>query len=111
MTAVVGCVDMTVGSAISWDGVDFSGCFCSKEYTETYIPKQVIFNGNVTVVIWQDNSKTIVRCSDDEKFSEEVGFAEALAKKVFGSRSAFLKIVENAYRQPENKVKKKEDNA
>jgi hypothetical protein len=81
------------------------------KYVETYIPKQVIFNGKTTIVLWQDESKTTVHCSEDEPFSEEIGFAEALAKKVFGSRSAFLKIVENAYRQPEKKVKKKEDNA
>lgn len=72
---------------------------------DDYVPDHVIFNDRTTVVIWKDGSKTIVRCADNEPFIEEVGFAECVVKKLYGSRANFLKIVENAYRQPPKKVK------
>lgn len=68
-------------------------------------PKQVIFNNETTVVVWQDGSKTIVNRSGDDKFTEEVGVAMCYMKKLFGDRSKFLKLVEKAYRQPERKHK------
>jgi hypothetical protein len=76
------------------------------KYVEDYVPKQVIFNDRTTIVIWKDNSKTVVRCADGEKFSEEIGLAEAIVKKLYGgNRSKFLRLVEGAYRQPEPKKK------
>ena len=78
----------------------------SPKYVEDYVPKQVIFNDRTTVVIWKDNSKTVVRCAEGEKFSEEIGLCEAIVKKVYGgNRSKFLRLVEGAYRQPEPKKK------
>ena len=69
------------------------------------VPEQVIFNNRTTVVIWKDGSKTIVKCAEGEPFIEEVGFAECVVKKLYASRANFLRIVENAYRQPVKKAK------
>jgi hypothetical protein len=71
--------------------------------------KQLIFreDSKTTIVIWKDNTKTIVKSSQDEEFIPEVRFAEALAKKIYGSRNAFLRVVENAYHQPVRKVVEK----
>jgi hypothetical protein len=63
------------------------------------VVESVIFNNPYTIVNWEDGTKTIVRCAEDEKFVEEVGFLAALGKKVFGTRGAYLKIVEDAHRQ------------
>ena len=67
--------------------------------------EKVIFNPPATVVIWNDGTKTVVKAkesgrkkSDKDAFSEEYGLAMAIAKRYFGSRSAFLKAVENAKR-------------
>lgn len=66
---------------------------------------KVIFNPPATVVIWGDGTKTVVKAkesgrkkSDKDAFSEEYGLAMAIAKRYFGSRSAFLKAVDNAKR-------------
>lgn len=65
---------------------------------------KVIFNPPATVVMWGDGAKTVVKAKtsgkkkDQDKFSEEIGLAMAIAKRYFGSRSAFLKAVENAKR-------------
>jgi len=68
-----------------------------------FIPKQIIVNNKTVVCIWKDGSKTKVTCSDDDVFTVEAGVAHAIAKKIFGSRSAFLRAVEKAYVQlPKN---------
>lgn len=66
---------------------------------------KVIFNPPATIVLWTDGIKTVVKAkesgrkkSDKDAFSEEYGLAMAIAKRYFGSRSAFLKAVENAKR-------------
>lgn len=65
---------------------------------------KVIFNPPATIVLWTDGTKTVVKAKetgkkkDKDKFSEEYGLAMAIAKKFFGSRSAFVKAVENAKR-------------
>jgi len=56
---------------------------------------KVIFNDPVTVIIWEDGSKTLVRCSDDEAYDEHAGLAMCIAKKFFGSKNQFDKTVEN----------------
>ncbi len=66
--------------------------------------EKVIFNPPATIVLWSDGTKTVVKTKETgkkkekDKFSEEYGLAMAIAKKFFGSRSAFTKAVENANR-------------
>ena len=47
--------------------------------------KRVIFNGPATIVFWNDNTKTIVKCMKDEEFDEEKGIAMAFMKKLYGT--------------------------
>jgi len=58
-------------------------------------PKQIIAreDSKTTVLIWEDNSKTLVRCSEDEDFVLEFGVAMAIVKKIFGSRNGFMKFI------------------
>lgn len=81
------------------------------ECTNRYLPKTLVFDPPYTIVHWNDGTKTIVKCKEDEQFVEEVGFASALMKKIFGERNKYLKIVENAHRVKKNKKvrKQKED--
>jgi hypothetical protein len=60
--------------------------------------RQIIFQpkDKVTVILWGDNTKTIVKCTKDDEFVPEVGVAEAIAEKYFGSRAKFTKEVEKA---------------
>lgn len=46
--------------------------------------ERVIFNGPATIVFWSDNTKTIVKCMEGEKFDEEKGIAMAFMKKMYG---------------------------
>lgn len=56
--------------------------------------KKVIFQGTHTVVIWEDDEKTIVNCFD-EAFDQEKGLAMAILKR-FISRADFNRLIENA---------------
>lgn len=55
--------------------------------------KKVIFSKPATVVIWGDNTKTVVKCADGEEYSEEVGLAMCIAEKYCGNYSQFKKVV------------------
>lgn len=50
--------------------------------------KKVIYSGPCTIVIWADDSKTIVRCQDGDTYSKEVGLLMCLAKKVWGTNAS-----------------------
>jgi hypothetical protein len=51
------------------------------EYKSMNNFKKVIFNEPATIIIWDDNSKTIVKCKDGEVFDKEKGFLMAYFQK------------------------------
>jgi len=80
--------------------------YCPPE--SSYIPKQITYSGKTTIVFWQDGTKTVVKCAENEEFVPEIGVAEAIAEKVFGSRNQFLKAVKRGYRQPATENEKQQ---
>ena len=54
-------------------------------------PERVVRNGPALVVFWQDGTKTVVKCHDEE-FDAEKGLAMALARKLWG-RSQTMRYV------------------
>lgn len=54
--------------------------------------KRVIYNDPATIVLWDDGTKSVVKCMDGEPFEKFAGFCAALAKKVFGSTSKAKKV-------------------
>lgn len=59
-----------------------------------YIPeiKVVHFNNPMTIVIWEDGTKTMVKCQDDDVYSEEIGLAMCISKKAFGNKGNFNEV-------------------
>ena len=59
-----------------------------------YLPeiKNVKFDGPATIVFWADGTKTVVKCQDGDDYSEEVGLAMCIVKKVFGNKSKYNDI-------------------
>ena len=53
--------------------------------------KRVIFSDPCTIVIWNDGTKTIVRCTD-EKFDKEKGLAMCIAKKSLGNKGKYYDV-------------------
>ncbi len=54
--------------------------------------KKVIFNNPATVVIWADNSKTIVKSQPGDTYIPEVGLAMAIVKKVYGNKGNYNNV-------------------
>lgn len=57
--------------------------------------KKVIFSNSVTIVLWKDGTKTIVRCQDGETFDPEKGLGMAFMKKAFGNKGNYFDKVRN----------------
>lgn len=71
-------------------------------------PKRVIFNNPATVVIWGDDSKTVVKCAPDAVFNEYAGFCAAVAKKIFGTNNGIRRAA-GLPKEKRNKVKENEN--
>ena len=54
--------------------------------------EKVIFNNPATIVLWNDGTKTTVKCSERDEYSEEVGLAMAISKKAFGNKGNFNEV-------------------
>lgn len=63
----------------------------STKKTTFYIPniKKVIFNDPATIVLWSDNTKTVVK-AENEAFDKEKGLAMAISKKALGNKGKYF---------------------
>lgn len=50
---------------------------------------KVIFNEPATIVLWSDNTKTVVKCQEGDTYSKELGLALCIAKMYLGNQSNF----------------------
>lgn len=74
--------------------LDFTKVFCSY-YSPTSIPcyvtpsiRKVVFNDPATIVFWDDDTKTVVKCSN-EIYDPEKGLAMAISKKALGNNGHY----------------------
>ena len=49
----------------------------------------VIFNDPATIIKWSDDTKTVVKCQNGDRFDPEKGLVMAIAKKYYGNKGAF----------------------
>ena len=66
-----------------------------KRYKEKRLPKlkNIDFQPPLTVAIWDDGTKTFVKCFGDEEFDPEKGAAMAIAKKFLGNNYHYADII------------------
>ena len=59
------------------------------------LPKieKVIFNNPATIVIWADDTKTVVKAQNDELFDPEKGLAMAITKKALGNEGNYFDTI------------------
>ena len=50
--------------------------------------KNVIFNNPATIVMWEDGTKTIVKCGEGDAYDPEKGLAMAIVKKALGTNKS-----------------------
>ena len=54
--------------------------------------KHVIFNPPATIIIWDDGTKTVVKCGDNDIYDPEKGMATAICKKTFGNKGNYYNV-------------------
>ena len=64
-----------------------------KFFTDFTYPKRIIVNGRATIVIWEDGTKTVVKCMEGTTPDVYSGFTAALAKRVYGSNTQIKKFL------------------
>lgn len=57
------------------------------------MPNDVIFNGPATIVLWNDGTKTVVKCQPGDTFSYEVGLMAAMLKRYMGNDNTYNKVL------------------
>ena len=72
-----------------------------------YGVKEIIYNDAATIVYWTDDTKTVVKCNENDEYSEYAGFVAAVAKKMYGGANAINRLIDskkvirgNSLRQP-----------
>lgn len=72
--------------------------------------KQVIFNDPATVVVWWDDTKTVVKCQKGDTFDKEKGLAMAICKRLYGNESNFNNLIKKWTEPKVKKVEEKPEN-
>lgn len=68
--------------------------------------KKVHFNDPVTVVIWADGTKTVVRAQNDEAYDPEKGLAMAISKKALGNKGDYYDVFKEHLPKKEEEAEK-----
>lgn len=55
--------------------------------------KKVVYNPPATIVFWDDNTKTVVQCRENDSFDPEKGLAMAITKKALGNKHEYYNVV------------------
>lgn len=70
--------------------------------------KKVVFNDPATIVFWQDDTKTVVKCAEGESYDPEKGMMAAITKKAFGNLGNYYNQIKK-WLPEDTKVEKSED--
>lgn len=54
---------------------------------------RVIVNGPATIVFWNDGTKTVVKCGEDETWDDEKAIAMAVLKRLYGNKGAYFDLI------------------
>lgn len=54
---------------------------------------KVIFNPPATIVLWNDDTKTVVKTQNGEVFDPEKGLAMAISKKALGNKGNYFEQI------------------
>lgn len=70
-------------------------------------PKKIIISedARVTVVLWTDGTKTVVKCSDADTYDPYTAYCAAFAKKCYGTNSQLKKTIEKFTVYQDTKMK------
>lgn len=64
---------------------------------KSFLPavKSVIYNNPATIVMWDDGTKTVVKCRGGDTYSPHIGLAMCVTKKAMGNRKGYDSLFAN----------------
>lgn len=62
------------------------------EHSDEFGIVDVIYNAPATIVMWDDGSKTVVRCQDGDIYNPETGLAMCIIKRIFGNDGSYNEL-------------------
>lgn len=57
------------------------------------LPENVIYHDPATIVFWDDETKTVVKCQPGDQFDPEKGLMAAMLKRYLGNDNTFNKVI------------------
>ena len=63
---------------------------CTELQNQRYSIKKVIFHDPATIVIWEDDTKTVVKCQPEDTYDKEKGLLLCYVKRMLGDTSRDL---------------------
>ena len=82
---------MSRGNGKTQYALELAKNYCG--YYFQFRPIKIIFNGPATIVLWNDGTKTVVKCQDGDTFDKEKGIALCFMKKSLGNKSNFNNMI------------------
>lgn len=67
--------------------------FSTNKTPNLYSIKKVIFNDPATIVMWEDGTKTVVKCQPEDYYDKVIGLLLCMAKKMYGNNGKFNDIL------------------
>jgi hypothetical protein len=55
--------------------------------------KKAIFNDPATIVFWDDGTKTVVKCGEDDTYDKEKGLALCYMKRLFDNKGRYNEVL------------------
>lgn len=74
--------------------VDYNG-ISRRNNMMKYGVKEIIYHDAATIVYWTDGTKTVVKCNENDEYSEYAGFVTAVAKKMYGGANAINRLIDS----------------
>ena len=71
--------------------------------------KKVIFNDPATIIIWFDDSKTVVKCGEGDVYDPEKGMAMAIAKRFLGDKGNYYEVFKKWLPEDHEDIPKKKE--
>lgn len=71
--------------------------------------KKVIFNDPATIILWQNNDKTVVKCGKHDNYDPEKGLAMAIAKYALGNKGNYYELFDKYLPEDYKKAETKDD--
>ena len=97
-------------SLVEFDELD-EECFelvspIKKKVSYSHGIRKVIFNAPATIVLWTDNTKTVVKCGKNDTYDLEKGLALCIAKKYLGNEGNYNNVFKEWLPEPEEMSEK-----